>query len=56
MRVHVVHVRMCTHVHVPMQAASFFAVDVRTPWRSAFVEWIVHNRAASGKTSELLTC
>ena len=31
------------------QAAAFVAVDVRAPFRSAFVEWIVQARHLRGK-------
>jgi hypothetical protein len=38
-------------------ASSFVAVDVRTPWPSAFLEWIVMLRKAEGgKPSELISC
>ena len=38
------------------EAASFVAVDVRRPWPSAFLEWIVHLRAARGRNSTLIRC
>ena len=38
------------------EAATFVALDARSPWRSAFLEWIVQNRNAAGKKSELMTC
>eukprot|EP00966_Prymnesium_polylepis_P167007 3860462-Prymnesium_polylepis.1 len=37
-------------------AASFVAVDVRLPWRSAFLEWIAQRRRQQGRRTELLTC
>ena len=38
------------------EAASFIALDVRTPWRSAFLEWILQIRSGAGRKSELITC
>ena len=40
------------------EAAGFVAVDVHTPFRSAFVEWIVQARRLRGKAAqtELITC
>lgn len=38
------------------EASSFVAVETRTPWRSAFLEWIVQARQAAGKSSELISC
>lgn len=38
------------------EATWFAAIDVRTPWRSAFLEWIVMARKAKGRASELIAC
>ena len=38
------------------EAASFIAVDVRLPWRSAFLEWIVQSRRLAGHQSTLIRC
>lgn len=37
-------------------AASFVAIDVRTPWPSAYLEWIVQLRKQAGLESTLLRC
>ena len=37
-------------------AKDFAAVDVRTPWPSAFLDWIVQNRRRKGLKSTLLRC
>jgi hypothetical protein len=37
-------------------AAHFAAIDVRSPWPSAFVEWIVQRRAIAGRNSTLVKC
>ena len=39
------------------EADAFVAVDVKQPWRSAFLEWIVQARRLRGKTrTELISC
>ena len=38
------------------EARSFVAVDVRTPWPSAFLDWIVQLRRRAGRKSTLLRC
>jgi hypothetical protein len=38
------------------EASRFVAVDVKTPWRSAFVEWIVQRRSSVGRKSDLISC
>ena len=38
------------------EAASFAAIEVRKPFPSAYLEWIVQLRAARHKSSELLRC
>jgi hypothetical protein len=38
------------------EARAFAAVEVRQPWRSAFLEWIVQARRLRGAGSELITC
>ena len=37
-------------------AARFVAIDVRTPWPSAYLEWIVQLRRQAGRESTLLRC
>ena len=37
-------------------AKDFVAVDVRTPWPSAFLDWIIQNRRRAGRKSTLLRC
>ena len=32
------------------------SIDVRTPWPSAFLDWIVQTRRHNGKKSSLLRC
>ena len=38
------------------EARGFVAMEVRHPWRSAFLEWIVQTRRLAGKTSQLINC
>ncbi len=38
------------------EASNFSAVDVREPWPSAFLEWIVQLRALKGRESHLIRC
>ena len=38
------------------EADRFVAVDVKLPWRSAFLDWIVRLRGAEGKPSTLIAC
>ena len=38
------------------EATHFVAVEVKTPWRSAFLEWIVMLRRQQGRGSDLISC
>jgi hypothetical protein len=38
------------------QAATLTAADVRRPWPSAFLEWIVRIRRRDGKPTKLIRC
>eukprot|EP00962_Isochrysis_galbana_P013760 scaffold3920_cov134-Isochrysis_galbana.AAC.1 len=38
------------------QAATLTAADVRRPWPSAFLEWIVRIRRRHGKPTNLISC
>ena len=39
-------------------ASAFVAVDVKQPWKSAFLEWIVQARRLAGRAAktELISC
>ena len=45
-----------TDLVIASEAATFAAVDARSPWPSAFLEWIVLERKMAGRPSTLLTC
>lgn len=38
------------------EAAAFIAVDVKLPWRSAFLDWILQLRKIRQRRSTLITC